>query len=137
MVNSIYRKTKFVFVNKQVLLSFILSPQLFQMLPCQLVQVTTLKGGWTKMYGCLSRLGLSTSTCLETRKEVFDKIAEQFTKISGRLVTGEQCIRQRGKITSKQKEIEDHNNKSGNNKNSWKFYEELSACLANDATVTQ
>ena len=44
-----------------------------------------------------------------TEKEVFDKIAEQFTKISGRLVTGEQCMRKWGKITSKQKEIEDHN----------------------------
>ena len=36
---------------------------------------------------------------------------------------------------SKQKEIEDHNNKSGNSKKSWKFYEELAQCLAKDATV--
>ena len=70
-----------------------------------------------------------------TKKEVFDKIAEQFRKISGRLVTGEQCMRKWGKITSKQKEIEDHNKKTGNDKKSWKFYEELSECLANDATV--
>ena len=68
---------------------------------------------------------------------MFDKIAEQFTKISGRLATGEQCMRKWGKITSKQKEIEDHNNKSGNDKRSWKFYEELFECLANDATVNQ
>lgn len=60
-----------------------------------------------------------------TKKEVFDKIAEQFRKISGRLVTGEQCMRKWGKITSKQKEIEDHNKKTGNDKKSWKFYEEL------------
>ena len=70
-----------------------------------------------------------------TKKEVFDKIAEQFRKISGRLVTGEQCMRKWGKITSKQKEIENHNKKTGNDKKSWKFYEELSKCLANNATV--
>ena len=70
-----------------------------------------------------------------TKKEVFDKIAEQFRKISGHLVTGKQCMRKWGKITSKQKEIEDHNKKTGNDKKSWKFYEELSECLAKDATV--
>jgi len=42
-----------------------------------------------------------------TRKDVFENIAEQFTKASGRLVTDEQCLRKGGKITSKQKEIED------------------------------
>ena len=67
---------------------------------------------------------------------MFEKIAEQFTKASGRLVTGEQCLRKWGKITSKQKEIEDHNNKSGNDKKTWKFYEELSKCLAKDATIS-
>ena len=66
---------------------------------------------------------------------MFDKIAEQFTKISGPLVTGEQCMRKWGEITSKQKEIEDHNNKPANDKKSWKFYKELSECLAKDVTV--
>lgn len=71
-----------------------------------------------------------------TKKEVFEKIAEQFTKTSGRLVSGEQCMRKWGKIASKQKEIEDHNQKTGNSKRTWKFYDELSECLAKDATVT-
>ena len=71
-----------------------------------------------------------------TKKDVFEKIAEQFTKISSRVVTGEQCMRKWGKITSKQKEIEDHNNKSGNDKKTWKFYDELSGCLAKDPTVS-
>ena len=70
-----------------------------------------------------------------TKKDVFEKIAEQFTKTSGRLVSGEQCMRKWGKITSKQKEIEDHNQKTGNSKKTWKFYDELSECLAKDATV--
>ena len=63
-------------------------------------------------------------------------IAQHFSMTCGRLVTGEQCMRKWGKLTSKQKEIEDHNNKSWNEKKSWKFYEELSECLAKDATVT-
>lgn len=71
-----------------------------------------------------------------TKKDVFEKIAEQFTKISSRVVTGEQCMRKWGKITSKQKEIEDHNNKSGNDKKTWKFYDELSGCLAKDPSVS-
>ena len=70
-----------------------------------------------------------------TKKDIFERIAEAFTKESGRRVTGEQCLRKWGKLVSKQKEIEDHNNKSGNCKKSWKFYEELAQCLARDATV--
>ena len=38
-----------------------------------------------------------------TKKNVFKKIAEQLTKISGHVVTGKHCMRKRGKITSKQK----------------------------------
>ena len=70
-----------------------------------------------------------------TKKEVFEKIAEAFTKESGRRVTGEQSLRKWENIVSKQKQIEDHNIKSGNSKKSWKFYEELAQCLAKDATV--
>ena len=66
---------------------------------------------------------------------MFEKIAKQFFKACGRFVTGEQCLRKWGKITSKQKEIEDHNNKSGNDKKTWKLYNELSKCLAKDATI--
>ena len=69
------------------------------------------------------------------QERCFEKIAEAFTKESGRRVTGEQCLRKWGKIVSKQKEIEDYNNKSGNSIKSWKFYEELAHCLAKDATV--
>lgn len=79
-----------------------------------------------------------TSMCLagKRKKEVFEKIAEQFnTKTSGRLVTGEQCMRKWGKITSNQKEIKDQNKKTCNNEKSRKFYDELSECLAKDATI--
>ena len=69
------------------------------------------------------------------KKEVFDEIVEQFTATSGQLVTGEQCIRKWSKLLTKQKEVEDHNNKSGNDRKSWKFYNELSQCLAKDVSV--
>ena len=49
-----------------------------------------------------------------TKKDVFEKIAKYFAKISGGSVSGEQCLRKWGKLTSKHKEIEDHNNKTGN-----------------------
>ena len=70
------------------------------------------------------------------RKTSLKKIGKHFKKILGHFVSGGQCIRMRGKLTSKQKEIEDHNNKTGNVKCTWKFYEELTACVAKDATVT-
>ena len=38
-------------------------------------------------------------------------------------------------LLAKQKEVEDHNNESGNDRKSWKFYDELSMCLAKDASV--
>ena len=41
-----------------------------------------------------------------------------------------------GKVSSKHKAIEDHNNNTGNDKKSWKFYEELVECLVKAATVT-
>ena len=45
-------------------------------------------------------------------------------------------MRKWGKLTIKQKKIEDHNSKSGNDRKTWKFYDELSQCLAKDPSVT-
>lgn len=41
-----------------------------------------------------------------------------------------------GKDNIKTKEIEDQNNKSGNDKKTWKLYDELSGCPAKDPTVS-
>jgi len=65
---------------------------------------------------------LITNTCLEARpqrKTSLKKIGKHFTKIWGHFVSGKQCLRKQGKLTSKQKEIEDDNNKTGNDKRSW------------------
>ena len=69
-----------------------------------------------------------------TNKDIFDKIATEFNTKSSRVVSREECMRKWWKIVSKQKEIEDHNNKTGNDKKSWKFYDELSQCLAKDTS---
>ena len=39
-----------------------------------------------------------------TKKDIFEKIAEAFTKESRRRVTGEQCLRKWGKLVSKQRD---------------------------------
>ena len=41
-----------------------------------------------------------------------------------------------GKDNTKTKEIEDQNNKSGNDKKTWKLYDELCGCPAKDHTVS-
>ena len=58
-----------------------------------------------------------SQTRLEARppgKTSLKKIGKHFMKILGHFISGGQCITKRGKLTSKQKEIEDHNNKTGN-----------------------
>lgn len=49
----------------------------------------------------------------------------------------EKCLRMWRKITSKQKEIKDQNNNSGNDRNTLKFFDELSACLRTQERTQQ
>lgn len=69
------------------------------------------------------------------KKVIFDKIAIAFNEKSNRIVSGDQCIRKWNKMVSKQKEIEDHNNKSGNDRKTWKYYDDLSKCLCEGASI--
>lgn len=71
----------------------------------------------------------------KTKKQVFELIAQEFNKKSKMKATGEQCLRKWGKLMTRQKEKEDHNNKSGNQPKTWKFYNELSECTAKDISV--
>ena len=71
----------------------------------------------------------------QTKKEIFEKDAADFNTKSNRIVTGDQCLRKWGKLVEKYKEIEDHNNKSGNDRKTWKFHDELSQCLADNVSV--
>ena len=56
--------------------------------------------GKIQTYDFLSQHVQITNICFggkATKKDVFEKIAEAFTKESGRRVTGEQCLRKWGK----------------------------------------
>ena len=44
-------------------------------------------------------------------------------------------MRKWSNLLSNQKEVEDYKNKSGNDRKSWKFYDELSQCLAKNASA--
>ena len=45
-------------------------------------------------------------------------------------------MRKWGKLATQHKLVEDHNNKSGNDRKDWKYYDETSDCLDKDVTVT-
>ena len=70
-----------------------------------------------------------------SKKVIFDKIAKAFNEKSKRIVSGDQCMRKWSKMVTKQKEIQDHNNKSGNDRKTWKYFEELSQCLSEEASI--
>lgn len=62
-------------------------------------------------------------------------IAKEFNTQSDLQVTGDQCSRKWTKLTTKQKEVSDHNNKSGNDKKTWKFCTEMEECIGGNASV--
>ena len=66
---------------------------------------------------------------LQSKKKVFDKIAEEFDRTSDVVVTGDQCFRKFKKLESKQKEIEDNASKTGREKKTWKFHKEMENCI--------
>ena len=45
-------------------------------------------------------------------------------------------MRKWGKLATQHKLVEGHNNKSGNDRKDWKYYDEMSDCLDKDVTVT-
>lgn len=69
------------------------------------------------------------------KKVIFHKIATAFNKKSNRIVSGDQCMRKWNKMVSKQKEIQDHNNKTGSDRKTWKYYDDLSKCLSDGASI--
>ena len=74
---------------------------------------------------CYSELRHLFGKGKHTKREIFTRIAFNFNKQSEQMVTGDQCQRKWNKLESKFKEIEDHNKKTGNDKKTMKFYDEL------------
>lgn len=70
-----------------------------------------------------------------TKKEVFEKIAADFNGKSDLKVSGIQCLRKWAKLEAKQKEIVDHNNKSGNGTRTWKYYAQMEDCIGGQSSV--
>ena len=68
----------------------------------------------------------------QTKKKVFEKIAEEFNRTSDVVVSGDQCFRKWKKLESKQKEIEDNNSRTGREKKTWKFHKEMEDRLGAD-----
>jgi len=50
-------------------------------------------------------------------------------------VSRSQCLRKRAKLEAKQKEIVDHNNKSGNGTHTWKYYAQMVDCIGGQSNV--
>ena len=70
-----------------------------------------------------------------TKKDVFEKIASDFNAKSDLKVSGIQCLRKWAKLEAKQKEIVDHNNKSGNGTHTWKYYAQMEDCIGGQCSV--
>lgn len=71
----------------------------------------------------------------QSKKKVFEKIAEEFNRTSDVDVTGHQCCRKFKKLESKQKEIEDNNSKTRRKEKTWKFHKEMEDCMGDNPTV--
>lgn len=69
------------------------------------------------------------------KKDIFAKIANSFNSKSDKMVTGEQCLRKWTKLESKTKEVEDHNKLTGRDKKTWKFHEEMTACMGTSPKI--
>lgn len=64
-----------------------------------------------------------------TKKEIFQKIENDFNAQSHITVTGDQCCRKWTKLTTKHKEVIDHNSKSGKDKKKWKYQDAIQECI--------
>ncbi|CAH3027945.1 unnamed protein product, partial [Porites evermanni] len=71
----------------------------------------------------------------QSKKKVFEKIAEEFNRTSDVVVTGDQCFRKFKKLELKQKEIEDNNSKTGREKKTWKFHKDMEDYMGDNPTV--
>ena len=69
------------------------------------------------------------------KKVVFEKIASDFNAKSDLKVSGIHCLRKWAKLEAKQKEIVDHNNKSGNGTRTWKYYAQMEDCIGGQCSV--
>ena len=63
------------------------------------------------------------------------KIAFDFNKKSEYMVTGDQCLRKWNKLESNLNKVEDHNKKTGKNKKTIKYFDQLQQCIGSDPNI--
>lgn len=71
----------------------------------------------------------------QSKKKIFEKIAQEFNLHSELIVTADQCLRKWKKLESKQKEVEDNNSKTGRAKKTWKYYQEMEECVGDNPNI--
>ena len=87
------------------------------------------------LFECYQKLKGLLGKPNNTKKSVFNKIAEEFNLRSDLVVTGEQCLRKWKKLEAKHKEIEDNNKQTGRARKTWKFQKEMEECIGGNASV--
>jgi len=87
---------------------------------------------------CYSELKHLLRKGKHTKRGVLAKIAfnfNNFNKKAEHMVTGDQCLRKWNKLESNFKKVEDHNKKTGNDKKTMKYFDQLQACIGSDPNI--
>ena len=87
------------------------------------------------LINCYSELKPLLGKGKHTKREVFAKIAFNFNKKAEHMVTGDQCLRKWNKLESNFKKVEDHNKKTGNDKKTMKYFDQLQECIGSDPNI--
>ena len=87
------------------------------------------------LFKCYQKLKGLLGRPNNTKKSVFNKIAEEFNLCSDLVATGEQCLRKWKKLKTKHKEIENNNKQTGRARKTWKFQKEMEECIGGNASV--
>ncbi|KAL9972650.1 hypothetical protein ACROYT_G018999 [Oculina patagonica] len=87
------------------------------------------------LVSCWQKQKLEFGKGKATKKEIFNKIAEFNTIYKDVKVTGEQCSRKWQKLEAAHKKITDHNNNTGADKKSWKYFDEMESCIGGNPNV--
>ena len=88
------------------------------------------------LVSCWQKQRLEFGKGKATKKDIFNRIANEFNSISTDVkVTGEQCSRKWLKLEASHKKITDHNNTTGADKKTWKYFHEMESCIGGNPNV--
>ena len=88
------------------------------------------------LVSCWQKQRLEFGKGKATKKDIFNRIANEFNSISTDVkVTGEQCSRKWLKLEASHKKITDHNNTTGADKKTWKYFHEMESCTGENPNV--